>query len=85
MRHAAHVIACLWKGIPDPRNSYAFWYMMFNTSWGGYGRLERVTSDDALRAREIKQIIEGHPLIKEVVPDECWNPFQATESSPGGP
>ena len=73
-RHAARVIASLWRGSNDPRSDYFYWYRLWNGEWKGYAHLERISAEDAERCRELKYCLEKHPVVEEIVPCE-WNPF----------
>jgi hypothetical protein len=70
VNHAAEAISSLWKGTKDPRNNRLYWAYM----WKGYGRLEHVSAEDANRSNELKALLEQHPSVKQIVPED-WDPF----------
>jgi len=71
-RDAGTCLARIWRGTDNPRASYAHWYHAWNGEWGSYGRLESLTRAERQRMSELKQQIETHPAVTELIPED-WD------------
>ena len=68
-RHAAQCLALLWRDTADDRRDYVGWYWMWNTDWS-YDRVDQLAGDELKRFNEIKSLIENHPVVDSVTPED---------------
>lgn len=69
-RHAAEVIASLFNA--GKESSYTHWYFRWNEDWQAYSILESPPKNLAEPLARIRDMIEAHPWVDRLVPDD-WN------------
>lgn len=69
-RDCSAALASVWAGTKDPRADYTYWYIRWNGEWGSYGHAHALTEEESARLEILKGLIEKHPFVRRLVPDD---------------
>lgn len=68
-KNAACALALLWPR-SDRRSNFEYWYWMWNCDWNGYEHLLILPPDENRALEQMKQKIETHPFVTQLVNDD---------------
>jgi hypothetical protein len=73
-RSAAIVVAASWHGVDTSRSTYWYWYWYWkwNADWRAYEHLEELSPTETQRLRELKRLLESHPAVRWLEPED-WD------------
>lgn len=67
-RGAMEAVGSLWP-VGNSKRHYTHWYTIWNTTWGGYRHLEKLTTAEQKTWNAYIQAMEKHPWVKKIIPD----------------
>jgi hypothetical protein len=66
-RHAAEIVANIFRNKDPSRADYSYWYVKWSGEWEGGRLLNEIPEDLKPCLRKIKQLIETHPWVASIV------------------